>query len=70
MIKEATTYQRTEKLTCPNCGAMDSKVIDSKPDQIHGRYRRRRQCSNCQSRYMLVEIVVTQVAAKTAFEQK
>jgi transcriptional regulator NrdR family protein len=49
-----------EKLTCPHCGGMESKVIDSRQDAIHGQYRRRRQCK-CGSRYMTVEIVVAKV---------
>lgn len=50
-----------EKLTCPHCGGMESKVIDSRQDAIHGQYRRRRQCA-CGSRYMTVEIVVAKVS--------
>ena len=60
-MSETAIYQRTEKLTCPHCGKMDSKVIDSRPDQIHGQYRRRRQCEHCKSRYMTVEIVVAKI---------
>jgi len=49
-----------EKLTCPHCGGMESKVVDSRQDPIHGQYRRRRLCA-CGSKYMTVEIVVAKV---------
>ena len=50
-----------EKLTCPHCGSMESKVIDSRQDPIHGQYRRKRQCQGCKSRYMTVEIVAAKI---------
>jgi len=49
-----------EKLTCPHCGGMESRVVDSRQDAIHGQYRRRRKCK-CGETYMTVEIVVAKV---------
>ncbi len=49
-----------EKLTCPHCGGMQSRVYESRQDPVHGQYRRRRKCE-CGEKYMTVEIVVAKI---------
>ncbi|MDL2252885.1 transcriptional regulator NrdR [Ruminococcaceae bacterium OttesenSCG-928-I18] len=46
-------------MKCPYCGAVDSKVIDSRPTDDAARIRRRRECLNCKKRFTTYEIVET-----------
>lgn len=46
-------------MRCPYCGAVDSKVIDSRPADDSARIRRRRQCLTCEKRFTTYEIVET-----------
>lgn len=46
-------------MKCPYCGAVDSKVIDSRPADDSARIRRRRECLSCKKRFTTYEIVET-----------
>ena len=46
-------------MKCPFCGAVDSKVIDSRPADDSARIRRRRECLACGKRFTTYEIVET-----------
>ncbi len=46
-------------MKCPYCGAIDSKVIDSRPTDDAARIRRRRECLVCKKRFTTYEIVET-----------
>lgn len=46
-------------MKCPYCGAIDSKVIDSRPADDSARIRRRRECLACSKRFTTYEIVET-----------
>ncbi len=46
-------------MKCPYCGAIDSKVIDSRPADDSARIRRRRECLSCAKRFTTYEIVET-----------
>ena len=43
----------------PVCGAIDSKVIDSRPTEDGEKIRRRRECLSCKKRFTTYEIVET-----------
>ena len=45
-------------MKCPFCGAIDSKVIDSRPTE-DGEKIRRRECLSCKKRFTTYEIVET-----------
>lgn len=40
---------------CPNCGADDDKVVDSRPADSGGAIRRRRECLACSDRFSTLE---------------
>ena len=42
-------------MKCPNCGADDDKVLDSRPARNGAAVRRRRECSSCGRRYTTFE---------------
>ena len=46
-------------MRCPYCGAIDSKVIDSRPTEDGEKIRRRRECLSCKKRFTTYEIVET-----------
>ena len=46
-------------MKCPFCGAIDSKVIDSRPTEDGEKIRRRRECLSCKKRFTTYEIVET-----------
>lgn len=46
-------------MRCPYCGAIDSKVIDSRPADDGERIRRRRECLGCEKRFTTYEIIET-----------
>lgn len=46
-------------MKCPYCGAIDSKVIDSRPADDGERIRRRRECLICKRRFTTYEVVET-----------
>lgn len=43
-------------MKCPNCGCMDSKVIDSRPTE-NAAIRRRRECPECKKRFTTYEVL-------------
>ena len=43
-------------MKCPYCGALDSKVVDSRLSQNGDSVRRRRLCDNCQKRFTTYEV--------------
>ena len=45
-------------MKCPGCGAMESKVIDSRPTENNS-IRRRRECTSCKRRFTTYEIIDT-----------
>lgn len=46
-------------MKCPYCGAVDSKVIDSRASFDNDRIRRRRECLVCAKRFTTYEVVET-----------
>ena len=46
-------------MTCPYCGEVDSKVIDSRPTEDGEKIRRRRECLCCKKRFTTYEVVET-----------
>lgn len=42
-------------MRCPNCGADDDKVVDSRPAESGGAVRRRRECLTCHERFSTME---------------
>lgn len=42
-------------MRCPECGCIDSKVIDSRPSE--NKVRRRRECAKCGFRFTTYEII-------------
>ena len=46
-------------MKCPFCGAIDSKVIDSRPTEDGEKIRRRRECLSCKKRCTTYETVET-----------
>lgn len=46
-------------MRCPNCGSMESKVIDSRPVTEGNSIRRRRECLDCQKRFTTFEMIET-----------
>ncbi len=42
-------------MRCPNCGYLDSKVIDSRPSESGDTIRRRRECLQCGERFTTYE---------------
>lgn len=46
-------------MKCPFCGAVDTKVIDSRPTDDDSRIRRRRECIECFKRFTTYETVET-----------
>ena len=47
-------------MRCPNCGFLDSKVIDSRPVEEGNSIRRRRECLACQKRFTTFEVIESQ----------
>lgn len=43
-------------MKCPNCGTLDSKVIDSRPTE-NSAIRRRRECLACKARFTTYEVI-------------
>ena len=43
-------------MKCPNCGYIDSKVVDSRPTEDSS-IRRRRECLECHKRFTTYEII-------------
>lgn len=46
-------------MKCPYCGAIDSRVIDSRPTDDGERIRRRRECIECRKRFTTYEVLET-----------
>lgn len=46
-------------MKCPTCGAMDSRVLDSRPIEDGSSIRRRRECNTCQRRFTTYETLET-----------
>ena len=44
-------------MKCPYCGAIDSKVIDSRPADEGATIRRRRECLTCKKRFTTYEVI-------------
>jgi transcriptional repressor NrdR len=42
-------------MNCPYCGAMDTRVIDSRPNNINNTIKRRRECFVCGKRFNTFE---------------
>ena len=63
-------------MKCPFCGAQDSKVVDSRPNEDSNSIRRRRECIACQRRFTTYEtveslpiIVVKRDGSRQAFDR-
>lgn len=46
-------------MKCPNCSAMDSRVLDSRPVEDGSSIRRRRECNACGRRFTTYETLET-----------
>ena len=46
-------------MKCPTCGAMDSRVLDSRTIEDGSSIRRRRECNSCQRRFTTYETLET-----------
>ena len=44
-------------MKCPYCGHLDSKVVDSRPEEDGTSIRRRRECLECHKRFTTFEIM-------------
>ncbi|HHX71824.1 MAG TPA: transcriptional repressor NrdR [Clostridiales bacterium] len=44
-------------MKCPYCGFADSKVVDSRPNDVGDSIRRRRECGRCNKRFTTYEQV-------------
>ncbi len=44
-------------MKCPNCGCLESRVIDSRQNIDGNNIRRRRECLNCQKRFTTFEVI-------------
>lgn len=44
-------------MKCPNCGCLESRVIDSRQNVDANNIRRRRECMACQKRFTTFEVV-------------
>lgn len=42
-------------MRCPNCSAVDTRVVDSRPADEGSAIRRRRECEKCESRFTTYE---------------
>ena len=59
-------------MKCPNCGYVESKVLDSRPTDEGGSIRRRRECLGCHKRfttYERIEIIPIIVVKKDKSRQ-
>lgn len=54
-MSETRRQPNTEKLPCPQCGSLLSKVVDTRYSP-HGP-RRRRECKDCHARYSTIEVI-------------
>ena len=64
-------------MRCPSCGAVESKVIDSRPSDNYTAIRRRRQCEACGHRFTTYErreeqplVVIKRNGAKEPFDRE
>ena len=46
-------------MKCPFCGCVDTKVLDSRPNEDRTAIRRRRECDRCQRRFTTYEKIET-----------
>ncbi len=46
-------------MKCPACGARNSHVLDSRPQEDHSSIKRRRECEACGKRFTTYEMVET-----------
>ena len=46
-------------MRCPNCGAMESRVLDSRPVEEGDSIKRRRECTACGRRFTTYETIET-----------
>ncbi len=52
-------------LQCPNCGHVDSMVVDSRPTSTGTAVRRRRRCQGCRETFATCEMAIAK-GARTA----
>ena len=46
-------------MKCPFCGCVDTKVLDSRPNEDRSAIRRRRECTRCEKRFTTYEKIET-----------
>ena len=46
-------------MKCPFCGCVDTKVLDSRPNEDRSAIRRRRECTRCEKRFTTDEKIET-----------
>jgi len=46
-------------MKCPFCGCLDTKVLDSRPNDENTSIRRRRECESCRKRFTTYEKIET-----------
>ncbi len=64
-------------MKCPNCGAVDDRVIDSRLGRDNAVIRRRRECLNCKKRFTTYErieeslpFVIKKDGSREAFDRR
>lgn len=56
---QASGRRMTDKIACPECGSLQSKVINCRPGVSSASFWRERRCEGCSSRYETEEAVST-----------
>jgi transcriptional repressor NrdR len=51
-------------MECPDCGATDTRVIDSRPAEAGSAIRRRRECESCSHRFTTYERLEPQLVVR------
>ena len=54
-------------MLCPNCGATETRVIDSRPAENSQAIRRRRECEECAHRFTTYERLEPQVTVRKRY---
>ena len=58
-MRTPTAKEKTNKMKCPVCNFLDSRVLDSRPVDEGSSIKRRRECIKCGRRFTTYEVVDT-----------
>ena len=58
-MRTPTAKEKTNKMKCPVCNFLDSRVLDSRPANDGASIKRRRECPFCGKRFTTYEVVDT-----------